>query len=145
MRNLTIRRKKSFIGCLAKVKIYIEDENGDTVINGAKCRLLGKIKNNEVATYEIGNGSYKLFSIYDKVSKGYCNDCYIIPAGEEDIEVSGVVKFSPFMGNPFLFDGNMNEETFNNREQNKKKAMMIMIPLMVTAVVGGFLIGYYLL
>ncbi len=145
MRSLTVRRRKSFIGCLAKVKIYIEDENGDTVINGVKCRLLGKLKNKEVATYEIGNGSYKLFSIYDKLSKGYCNDCYIIPEGEENIEVSGVSIFSPFMGNPFIFDGNMNQASFNHREQNKKRAMMIMIPVMVVAIVGGFLIGYYLL
>ncbi len=101
MRNLTVKRRKAFACCLGKVKIYIEDANGDTNINGIPCRLLGKLKNKECATYEIGNESLKLFAIYDKMSKGYCNDCYTIPAGEEDIEVSGAAKLNPFMGNPF--------------------------------------------
>ena len=106
MRNLTVKRRKAFAGCLGKVKIYIEDANGDTNINGIPCRLLGKLKNKECATYEIGNESLKLFAIYDKMSKGYCNDCYTIPAGEEDIEVSGDAKLNPFMCNPFLLEGN---------------------------------------
>ena len=145
MRNLTVRRRKTFVGCLGKVKIYIEDAAGETEINGTKCRLLGKLKNNESATYEIGNESCKLFAIYDKMSKSFCNDIYVIPEGEEDLEISGKAKFNPFMGNPFLFDGNMNEEAFNNRQKNKKKATIIMVPVMIVAVIAGFLIGYYLL
>lgn len=145
MRNLTVIRRKSFVGCLAKVKIYIEDANGDQIINDTKCRLLGKLKNNESATYEIGNHSCKLFAIYDKASKGFCNDIYIIPEGETDIEVSGIAKLNPFMGNPFLFDGNTNEDAVANRRANTKKAALIMIPVMVIAVAVGFLIGFYLL
>lgn len=145
MRNLTIIRRKSFVACLGSVKIYIEDANGDTNINGTKCKLLGKLKNNSRETFEIGNESCKLFAIYDKVSKGICNDFYVIPEGEEDHYVSGIAHFNPFMGNPFLFDGNTNSEAFDNRQKNGKKAALIMIPVMVVAVIAGFLIGFFLL
>ena len=145
MRKLTVKRRKTFVGCLGKVKIYIEDVNGDTELNGVKCRLLGKLKNNEAATYEIGNESCRLFAIYDKLSKGFCNDIYQIPEGEEDLEITGKAKFNPFMGNPFLFDGNENAEAMQNRQQNKKKATVIMVPVMIIAIIAGFLIGFFLL
>ena len=145
MRKLTIRRRKTFVGCLGKVKIYIEDAAGDTEISGTKCRLLGALKNNDVATYEIGNESCKIYAIYDKMSKSFCNDIYLIPEGETDLEISGKATFNPFMGNPFMFDGNMNEEAIKNRQQNKKKATIIMVPLTIIACVAGFLIGFYLL
>lgn len=144
MRKLTIKRRKAFAGCLVKVKIYIEDPAGDTDINGTKCRLLGMLKNNEAATYEIGNESLKLFAIYDKMSKTFCNDIFIIPKGEEDLEISGVTKFSPVMGNPFLFDGNDNAEATENRQKNKKKATVIMVPLMIIFAIAGFFIGFYI-
>ncbi len=145
MRNLTVIRRKAFAGCLVKVKIYIEDPNGDTEINGTKCRLLGKLKNNERATYEIGNENLKLFAIYDKFSKGYCNDFYQIPEGETDYYVSGICKFSPFIGNPFLFDGVNEEEALTNRSKNSKKALAIMLPILIIAGVVGFLVGWFLL
>lgn len=145
MRILTVIRRKSFVGCLAKVKLYIEDENGETVINGTKCRLLGKLKNKESVTCEIDNEQRKLFAIYDKMSKGFCNDIYTIPAGEDNVFISGVAHFYPFMGNPFLFDGNPDAEANTNRQKNKKKAALIMVPVMIVAVVAGFLIGFYLL
>ena len=144
MRNLTVRRRKAFAGCAGKVKIYIEDINGDTDINGTKCRFLGKLKNNESATYEIGNEKCKIFAIYDSMSKVYCNDFHTIPEGEKDIEVTGVAHFNPFMGNPFYFDG-ADEEALANRKKNGGKGKMIMIPIMIVAVVAGFLIGFFLL
>lgn len=144
MRNLTIIRRKTFVASLGKVKIYIEDANGDTNINDTKCRLLGKLKNDSRETFEIGNESCKIFAIYDKASKGYCNDVYVIPEGEDDYYISGIAHFNPFMGNPFYFDGNTNEEALAMRKKTKKKAMLIMIPVMIIAVIAGFLIGWYL-
>ena len=47
MMNLTIKRNKSFVGCLAKLKVWIEDEAGELVIGGVPCRLLGDLKNGE--------------------------------------------------------------------------------------------------
>ena len=144
MRKLNVRRRKAFAGCLGKVKLYIEDENGETVINGTKCRLLGKLKNKESATYEIDNESHKLFAIYDKASKGFCNDFYTISAGEDDVDVTGAAHLNPFQGNPFYFDGVTNPEVLANREKNSKKSKMIMIPVLICAVILGAVGGYYL-
>ncbi len=137
MRKLTVKRRKTFVGCSSKVKIYIEDFNGDTYINGIKCRLLGKLKNNECATYEIGNESYKLFAIYDNISKNYCNDYYTISAGASDVEVSGIAHLNPGGGNPFLFDGVTDEEALYNRSINSKRGIFILIGILVSAFLAG--------
>ena len=51
MRNLTIKRAKSVVACLAKVKVYIEDSFADDLeINGVRCRKLGDLKNGEEKT-----------------------------------------------------------------------------------------------
>ena len=44
MRTLTIERKKSFVGCIAALKVYIEDPlAGELTINGVRCRKLGTL------------------------------------------------------------------------------------------------------
>ena len=48
MRKLTIKRQKSFVGCLAALKVCIEDHiSPDMEINNLPCRMLGKLKNGE--------------------------------------------------------------------------------------------------
>ena len=48
MRNLTIKRTKSFVASLVKMKIYIEDPTSDEiVINNVRCRKIGDLKNGE--------------------------------------------------------------------------------------------------
>ena len=138
MRKLTVKRRKTFVGCLSKVKIYIYDLNGNTFINGIPCKLLGKIKNNESATYEIGNESYKLFAIYDEMTKSFCNDYYTIPAGEDDVEVSGAAHFGG--GNPFLFDGVTDEQALTNRANNRKRGIALLVGIFVSAFIIGFAI-----
>lgn len=143
MRKLTVKRRKAFAGCFAKVKLYIQDANGDTEINCIRCRFLGKLKNKESATYEIGNESRKLFAIYDNMGKKYCNDTYVIPEGDDDIEVSGVVKLNQSMGNPFLFDENT-IKTIYNKQAHREMIARTVFPIIFVAVVviiGGLLIG----
>ena len=48
MRTLTIKRAKSFVACLAKMKVYVEDPTSrEIVINNVPCRKLGDLKNGE--------------------------------------------------------------------------------------------------
>lgn len=48
MRNLTIKREKSFVGSLAKMKVYIEDPTSNEIcINDISCRKIGDLKNGE--------------------------------------------------------------------------------------------------
>ena len=77
MRNLTIKRTKSFVGCLAKMKIYIEDPtSNEMLINNTSCRKIGDLKNGEEKTFQIGEQEAKVFVIADKLSKNYCNEYY---------------------------------------------------------------------
>ena len=55
MRTVTIKREKSFVGCLATLKVYIEDpESNGITIGGVPCRKLCTFKNGEVAAFEVG-------------------------------------------------------------------------------------------
>ena len=82
MRNLTIKRTKSFVACAARMKVYIEDPAaGDTTICGVVCRKLGDLKNGASETFLIGEDSAKLFVIADKLSSGFCNAVCSCPPG----------------------------------------------------------------
>lgn len=138
MRNLTVKRNKSFVGCLAKIKIYIEDPvNEETRINGVPCRKLGVLKNGEEKTFTIGTGATKIFAIADQTSRNYCNDYYPVPAGEEDVHLSGKNQYKPSAGNPFYFDGVSDENVLENRKRGKKRGILVLI----VAAILGFAIG----
>lgn len=105
MRNLTVKREKTFVGCAMSVFIYVEDEeNKDEMIKGVPCRRLGSVNNNREETFSIPNEEVKIFAIIDTLSKEWCNDMIVIPEGTEDVTISGKCKFSLFKGNPFVFN-----------------------------------------
>ena len=139
MRNLTIKRTKSFVGCLAKMKIYIEDSSSqEMLINDTPCRKIGDLKSGEEKTFQIGEQEAKVFVIADKLSKNYCNEYYQLSEGQEDIFLSGKNRFNPANGNAFRFDNNESEEIVANRKQGARKGLLILI---VAAVVGA-VVGY---
>lgn len=140
MRNLTIKRQKSFVASLMKVQVYIEDYTcQDTVIRDVPCRKLGTLKNNEEKTFAIGDNEAKVFVISDKISKGYCNDFYTIPAGVEDVYLTGKNRYNPLNGNAFLFDGVTDEAALKNRKRSKKIGLIVLI----VAAIIGFLFGFF--
>ena len=139
MRNLTIKRNKTFVGCAVKLKVYIEDNSSNELtISGVPCKKLGVIKNGEEKTFEISDESLKVFVIADTISKEYCNEFYQIPEGTEDIRLEGKNKFSPFQGNPFRFENNNDLEAISNRKKGSKKGVLLTI---ICAIVG-FIIGF---
>ena len=140
MRNLTIKRTKSFVACLGKMKVYIEDASSNELeINGVSCRKLGTLKNGEEKTFQIGNERAKVFVIADKLSKNYCNEFYELPEGEEDIYLTGKNKFNPASGNPFRFDNNNSEEVIANRNKNSNRGGGVFIIAIVVGFIAGFL------
>lgn len=140
MRKLTVRREKCYAGSLAKVKIYVEDPvTYDLRINDVPCRLLGTIKNGGELSCDIEENEARIFAISDKLSRNICNDFYRIPAGEDDVVLSGKIKAAPFLGNPFLFDVEASDEVLESRKKNKKKMTVVMI----IAVAVGFAIGFF--
>ena len=105
MRKLTIKRKKHFAGSIMKVKIYIEDaQPSELTIKGFPCKKLGDIKNNSELVVDIDENLHRIFAIIDVYTKDTCVDMIEIPAGNEDVYVSGRNYLSPFKGNPFIFD-----------------------------------------
>ena len=142
MRNLTIKRTKSFVGCLAKMKVYVEDPMSNEIhINNTPCRKIGDLKNGEEKTFQIGEQGVKVFVIADKLSKNYCNDFYQLPAGCEDVFLSGKNKFNPASGNAFLFDNNSSEEAQRNRKKGSKKGLIILCASVIIGAIVGYAVG----
>lgn len=143
MRKLTILRRKSFVGSLVTLKVYIEDHiSGELTINGVPCRKLGNIKNGKEAVFDIDNTEAKVFVIADKISKNYCNDSYTVPAGDDDVSVSGVCMFNPASGNAFRFDGVTDEATLKERKKGTRIGIIVLIVALVLGFGVGLLIGF---
>ena len=143
MRTLTIKREKSFVGCLLSSKIYVQsDELGDTKINGEKCFKLGTLKNGEEKTFTIDDCETKIYVIHDKLSKNMCNEMCIIPAGPENIYLIGENKYNPFSGNGFRFHGMTDPRVLANRKKASKKFGIYIAICVIIGLVGGFLSAY---
>ena len=139
MRNLTITRTKSFVGCLGTMKVYIEDVMGGKLnINGFPCRKLGKLKNGATVTFEIPDTATRIYVIADRLSVSFCNEFYPIPAGTEDIVLTGKNHYNPANGHAFLFDGVTDEAVLANRKKSSHKGLIVLI----VALIIGFAIGF---
>ena len=139
MRNLTITRKKSFVGCLMKDQVYIQDDFApELTISGVPCRKLGELKNGETKTFQIGEESLQVFMIVDKISKDYCQGKVTVPEGQEDVSYSGKHNFS-FGSNPFRFDGVIytEEELAAQKKQGQKGAVVTAIAVAVGLIIGS--------
>ena len=143
MRNLTIKRAKSFVACLVKMKIYIEDPTAaELYISGTPCRKLGNLKNGKEVTFQIGDAAARIYVIADTASKDYCNEYYQLPEGQEDIVLTGKNKFNPAAGNPFRFDNNTSQGVQAQRKKNSKIGTIVLIVAAVLGGIIGFFFGY---
>lgn len=141
MRNLTIKREKSFVGCLAKMKVYMEDAtSSEIVINNVSYRKIGELKNGEEKIFSINENECNIVVIADKISKNYCNELYKIPAGENDIFLSGKNVFNPASGNAFRFNDVTDSNVLQNRKKGFKKGIFILCICIVIGAVAGFFI-----
>lgn len=139
MRNLTIRREKTFTASLMKMKIYIEDPSSqELIINDTPCRKIGELKNGEEKAFQISENSAKVFVIADKISKDYCNEFYQLPEGQEDIFLTGKNLFNPANGNAFRFAYNQTDAVSVNRKKNTVRGSIILV---IAVIIGG-IIGY---
>ncbi len=138
MRQLTVIRHKNSAIRFAKIKVYIEDEAGDLTYRGIRYRCLGALKNGETGTWAIDDRSRRVFVCTYRLSRAYCNDLYLLPAGEEDICLSGRTRFHIFTDNAFRFDGVVEPEILLNR----KRSVRIGACVMAVAVAVGLLLGH---
>lgn len=138
MRYLTIQRNKSFVACLMRLKVYVEDPNaGEIKIQGVPCRKIGELKNGEQQSFMIGDEKLRIFVIGDKLSKNYCFDFYEVPEGTDNVFISGACKYNPLNGNAFRFDGIPTEEMKYRRRKANRRGILINL----TAWIIGIAIG----
>lgn len=71
---------------------------------GYPCREVGRVKNNSELVIEIDNNEHRFFADVSLQVTDVFADTAVIPAGEEDVTISGKNVYSPFKGNPFIFD-----------------------------------------
>lgn len=142
MRRLWIQRHKAMAACAVKMKVYIEDsEQGDLDIDGTLCRKLGEIKNGERKMFPVEYDAAKIYVIAGKTGRNaYFEFCHI-PAGTEDIFLSGRNYFDPYSGNPFRFDGVQDRDVLHNRERMKGKGRKNLIIGIVAGILVGCLVG----
>jgi len=142
MRTLTITRQKSFVACLGKDQVYIEDPQApELTIEGVPCRKLGDLKNGQTATFQIDEAQRRVYLIADKLSKEYCNASVTVPAGQENVSYSGKHQFV-LGSNPFRFDGvELTEEQQRKQKKNGKKSVVIFIAAIIVGLVAGGIFG----
>ena len=116
---------------MKKMKVYIEDPQGDALINGFLCRKLGELKNGQMRSFSIGNQALRVFVVADSFTRDMNNAFAVIPEGEEDAVLSGRNVRTSFGKNAFCFDTGavLRPEKQGNRL------------LMVLAAVAAMLVG----
>lgn len=140
MRNVTIIRTKSGVAALATMKVYIEDpQSQEITIGGVPCRKIGELKNGEERNFVVGDEEAKIYVIADVLSKSLSGEFYQLPAGTEDIVLSGKCTYNPGAGNPFRFDGNSNEAVLKQRKKNTVKSVVIILVAILVGVAIGVL------
>lgn len=144
MRNLTITRRKNFIGCLAKTRIYMCDPNGTENIKGKTCTKMGDVINDGILTFDIPTDETRIYATTGVFGKKFYNELYVIPEGEEDVNLKGGYFFDAFAGATFRFINNTNKEALLNRVENKKKARPFQIIGALVGLTIGVVVGYYL-
>lgn len=121
MRNVTIKRDKRFVASLIKMKVYIEDAMSNEIeLNGVHYRKIGVLKNGATINITIGNEQTKVMVISGKISIKNCNDYYNIPAGEDDVYLSGSINSHPSSANSFEFHGVTDRDDLANRKERNK-------------------------
>lgn len=127
MRNLTIKKEKSRLSRFSKTRICIYDPNStDIKINKQPYRILGILKNGEEKTFQIEDSEIQILAFNDNSSRHITNDIYNIPAGTEDISLTGRDNHKLTRGT-FEFDNATNEITLKNRKQQGRDSLWLFI------------------
>lgn len=145
MRKLKITREKAFSAKLITVKIYIVDPNsGDLTVSGERCRKLGEIANASSAVFEIGEEAARIYVVNREKSpdKDLINDYYDIPAGSDDVELTGRCIYDVNTGFPFRFENvTVTPEMQAHRSVNAAEYGKVLKKARVRGAVIGAVIG----
>jgi len=144
MRKLILTRRKSSVASLIRMAVYAEDPvYGDRQLNDVPCRLIGHVKNGEEKTFYIEESALRIFVVPDSLVKGSSSDFYPIPAGDQDVYLSGRTYYNPANGNAFLFDGVTDEAVLEHRRKKVKRGIIILVVATVIGAIVGFTMTYF--
>ena len=137
MRQLKITREKT-VTLSSSFYVCIADENStDLKIKNVPCRLLGRLKNGGEASFEIPETEACVYVYEKKLSRDYTYDMYRIPAGEEDVALTGRSVFNPATSSSFRFYDNETEEALTNRAEADAKAKKVFVRNRILGLVIG--------
>lgn len=126
MRKLTIKRKESYIEALSMLNIYIEDPvAGDRIINGTRCKYLGAWGNGDIRAFMIGDRETKVFAIEENKRQDVCDEYYDLPAGTENVILSGQNCIDVDEGTGFRFDNNRSKASQEKRKKENKRKRFV--------------------
>ena len=122
MRKLTIRRDKTATLSSAFYVSIADDGGKDLTINETPCRLLGRLPNGGEVVFDIPETETRVYVFETKRSREYTYDMYRVPAGTDDVLLTGRSYFNPATSSSFRFDNNDTGEARMNREEADEKA-----------------------
>lgn len=139
MRKLTIYRAKSRAAAVARMRVFLEDsEAAEFTINGVGCRKLGVLRNGEERTFEIGEQRARVFVVADRAETEYSSAFVDLPAGFEDIRLTGRTLRSPQTGVAFRFDEAEDPELRRARNRRRLRLAALLIAAALALGAGGF-------
>ncbi|MBQ3069355.1 MAG: hypothetical protein IJD01_05370 [Clostridia bacterium] len=140
MRQLTIKRRKVYAACLAKMTVYIEDHQApEGVLGGLPCRRLGELKNGEEQTFTVSDSAATVFVAPANLTTDRYLERLVIPEGTDDMVLEGQCYINILGGNGFCFDANNNAASAKKR---KKSTLLGVLLLIAVGVVSG-LVSYF--
>lgn len=142
MRRVYLTREKSFVGCMAKLQVYIEDQaRAELELDGIPCRNIGVLANGETIDFAVSEEARHIFVICSPNARNYCGDKILIPAGDTDLELVGRNIYNPGLGNPFRFHGVTDEEVLEGRKRENRKGIVVTVAAVLLGIVFGVLIS----
>lgn len=146
MRQLTIRRDYNEIAKNKKTQVYVEDEYGEVKVRKINCHRLGEIKNGEEKSFGITEDAVKIITMSSVSSRKRTADYYQLPAGNEDVTLSGCANGNLIISHAFRFNDNYDNGAIENRRQAigngvKRMVLWIVVAQIVLGIVLGVILG----
>ena len=140
MRQLTIRRESARTNKRKTDQVYIADPQYGTVpIDNMMCSKLGELRNGEQQTFPIGEGPVRIFVNGGKKPAAKKGDSVWIPAGTEDLFLSGIHSFTLSTNGWFRFVTDTSPETMKKR----KRSMVLTWAVLLAVAAVSFFLGKF--
>lgn len=153
MRKLVVRRRKTYVASLVKVRICMKTElQSDIKLVGTNLKVLGELSNGHSLEVEIPEEELEIYVVFDKVFPQRFHSKCTLEAGVEDEVLYTFPALDPFAGNPFAISKKQSytraekrrlSKTVKSNIQSDKNQFLFVLMIVVFAVLGA-MIGWNL-